>query len=53
MSDVTIDVRDGDITVYEIFADRWRVSLVDTGKATLTGGRLKRIRKYLEGDNDF
>jgi glucose-1-phosphate cytidylyltransferase len=53
LSDVTIDVRDGKITVHESFADPWRVSLVETGEATLTGGRLKRVRKYLEDDDVF
>jgi glucose-1-phosphate cytidylyltransferase len=53
LSDVTIDVRDGKITVHESLADPWRVSLVETGEATLTGGRLKRVRKYLEDDDVF
>src|SRR5262249_17070387 len=53
LSDVTIDVRDGTITVHENLADPWRVSLVDTGETTLTGGRLKRVRRYLEDDDVF
>ena len=53
LSDVTIDVRNGKITVHESFADPWRVSLVETGEATLTAGRLKRVRKYIGDDDVF
>lgn len=52
LSDVTIDVRDNNMIVHENFADPWRVTLVETGDSTMTGGRLKRIRKYL-GDEEF
>jgi glucose-1-phosphate cytidylyltransferase len=38
--------------VHQRFAEPWRVTLVDTGENTLTGGRLKRVREYL-GDEDF
>ena len=51
LSDVTIDVRKG-MTVHESFADPWRVTLVETGDSTMTGGRLKRARKYI-GDDDL
>jgi glucose-1-phosphate cytidylyltransferase len=52
LSDVTIDVRDNNMVVHENFADPWRVTLVETGDNTKTGGRLKRIKKYL-GNEDF
>jgi glucose-1-phosphate cytidylyltransferase len=52
LSDVTIDVRDNNMVVHENFADPWRVTLVETGDNTMTGGRLKRIKKYL-GNEDF
>jgi len=51
-SDVTFDFR-GDkerITIHEQHAEPWRVTLVDTGLKTETGGRLLRARKYIEGD---
>jgi glucose-1-phosphate cytidylyltransferase len=52
LSDVTIDVRDSSMAVHESLADPWRVTLVETGADSMTGGRLKRVRKYL-GDDDF
>jgi glucose-1-phosphate cytidylyltransferase len=51
-SDVTIDIRRG-MTVHQSFADEWRVTLVETGEATQTGGRLKRVRRYLDSDDIF
>ena len=52
MSDVTIDMRDNTMQVHQKSAEPWRVTLVDTGEATQTGGRLKRVASYL-GDEDF
>ncbi len=52
LSDVTIDVRNG-ITVHQSFAESWRVTLVETGDATMTGGRLKRVLRYLGNDDAF
>jgi glucose-1-phosphate cytidylyltransferase len=52
MSDVTIDLATNRIEVERKRAEGWRVSLVDTGLNTQTGGRLKRIRRYVE-DGDF
>ena len=47
-SDVTIDARSGEITYHSSGAEPWRVTLVDTGAETMTGGRLKRVRPYLD-----
>ena len=47
MSDVTFDMSDNKMTVHSSVAEPWRVTLVDTGDSTGTGGRLARIRKYL------
>jgi glucose-1-phosphate cytidylyltransferase len=47
MSDVTVDVRSGDLEVHRRLAEPWKVTLVDTGEFTATGGRLKRVREYL------
>jgi glucose-1-phosphate cytidylyltransferase len=52
MSDVTFNMRTNDMEVHQNSAEPWRVTLVDTGESTMTGGRLKRIRSYL-GDEDF
>ena len=53
-SDVTFDYHDGknEMTVHESHAEPWRVTVVDTGLNTMTGGRIKRIRKYI-GDESF
>jgi glucose-1-phosphate cytidylyltransferase len=50
MSDVTIDMEKDSIEVHQRKAEPWRITLVDTGETTLTGGRLKRIAEYLDGD---
>jgi glucose-1-phosphate cytidylyltransferase len=47
-SDVTVDVASGQVEVHERATEPWRVTLVDTGLETMTGGRLKRIRRYLD-----
>jgi glucose-1-phosphate cytidylyltransferase len=53
MSDVTIDMRSGSIQVHRNTAEDWRISLVDTGEETSTGGRLKRAASYLGDDETF
>ena len=52
MSDVTFDMTSNRMEVHQNSAEPWRVTLVDTGENTMTGGRLKRVRDYL-GDEDF
>lgn len=52
MSDVTFDMAHNCMEVHEKHAEPWRVTLVDTGPETLTGGRLKRVREYV-GDETF
>jgi glucose-1-phosphate cytidylyltransferase len=47
-SDVTFDMSDNSMLVHARKAEPWRVTLVDTGEATLTGGRLARVRPYLD-----
>lgn len=49
-SDVTIDFATNGMTIHEHYAEPWKVTLVDTGAATMTGGRLKRIEPYLDGE---
>lgn len=53
MSDVTFDMRDNKMEVHQQKAEPWRVTLIDTGENTLTGGRLKRVAKYVEDEEAF
>jgi len=53
MSDVTFDLPENVMTVHQQSAEPWTVTLVDTGESTNTGGRLKRVASYLEGEEDF
>jgi glucose-1-phosphate cytidylyltransferase len=52
MSNVTFDMTCNRMEVHEHYAEPWRVTLIDTGQDTLTGGRLKRVRDYV-GDEAF
>lgn len=52
MSNVTFDMERNEMKVHENKAEPWKVTLVDTGSATMTGGRIKRIADYLD-DEDF
>ncbi len=52
MSDVTFDLTDNTTIVHHRRAEPWRVTLVDTGDATMTGGRIRRVREHI-GDKDF
>jgi glucose-1-phosphate cytidylyltransferase len=51
-SDVTFDLQSNQMSVHCRHAEPWRVTLVDTGDRTMTGGRLKRVRDYI-GDETF
>lgn len=53
MSDVTFDMVDNQMEVHQRHAEPWRVTLIDTGEKTMTGGRLKRVAPYLLGDEVF
>ena len=52
MSDVTFDMEHNQMHVHQKNAEPWKVTLVDTGENTMTGGRLKRVKNYI-GDEDF
>jgi glucose-1-phosphate cytidylyltransferase len=52
MSDVTFDMKHNRMEVHEKHVEPWRVTLVDTGQDTLTGGRLKRVRTFI-GNEPF
>jgi glucose-1-phosphate cytidylyltransferase len=53
MSDVTFDMQHNQMEVHQRKAEPWRVTLVDTGEDTLTGGRLKRVASYLQAEEAF
>ena len=53
MSDVTFDIAENRMEVHRRTAEPWKVTLVDTGELTLTGGRLKRVAEYVEHDDAF
>lgn len=52
MSDVTFDMQNNQMEVLHNNAEPWKVTLVDTGPNTMTGGRLKRVARFLD-DDDF
>lgn len=53
MSDVTFDMTSNQMQVHEQYAEPWKITLVDTGDNTLTGGRLKRVAPYIQDDEAF
>ena len=53
MSDVTFDMAQNKMEVHQRKAEPWRITLVDTGESTLTGGRLKRVADYIKDEKDF
>jgi len=52
MSDVTIDLKNNQMEIHDVKAEPWKVTLVDTGLNTMTGGRIKRVQKYI-GNETF
>ncbi|MBB1519623.1 glucose-1-phosphate cytidylyltransferase [Aquipseudomonas guryensis] len=52
-SDVTFDMRSNQMEVHQNYSEPWRVTLVDTGEETMTGGRLRRVGRFLEQDEAF
>ena len=52
MSDMTFNLADNSFTVLQKRAENWRVTVIDTGEGTMTGGRLKRIEEHV-ADEDF
>lgn len=53
MSDVTFDMTTNQMEVHQQNVEPWRVTLVDTGETTMTGGRLKRVAPYLKDEEAF
>lgn len=52
-SDVTIDLTRNQTEVHQNWGEPWRITLVETGSDTQTGGRLKAVRRHLDDDEDF
>lgn len=52
-SDVTFDMQRNTMEVHEQHAEPWKVTLVDTGENTMTGGRLKRVKHFVQDDEAF
>lgn len=50
MSDITVDLKQNNVEIHQKKAEPWKVTLVDTGENTMTGGRVKRIRDYINGE---
>src|SRR3974377_1553900 len=53
MSDVTFDMTDNSMVVHGKKVEPWRVTMVDTGENTLTGGRLRRVANYVKDEEAF
>jgi glucose-1-phosphate cytidylyltransferase len=52
-SDVTFDLSKNSMEVHQRFSEPWRVTLVDTGEETMTGGRLRRVASYIQDEESF
>jgi glucose-1-phosphate cytidylyltransferase len=53
MSDVTFDMSDNSMQVHQRHVEPWKVTLVDTGEQSMTGGRLRRVADYLKDEKEF
>jgi glucose-1-phosphate cytidylyltransferase len=53
MSDVTFNMANNRMEVHQQNAEPWKITLVDTGEETMTGGRLRRVAPYLQGEDAF
>ena len=53
MSDVTFDLRNNEMEIHQKKSEPWKVTLIDTGDNTLTGGRLKRVSDYVKEESEF
>ena len=52
-SDVTFDMRTNEVQVHQQYAEPWKVTLVDTGESTMTGGRLRRVKDFVKDEEAF
>ncbi|UVE64737.1 glucose-1-phosphate cytidylyltransferase [Burkholderia pyrrocinia] len=52
-SDVTFDMRTNEMQVHQRYSEPWKVTLVDTGESTMTGGRLRRVKNFVKDEEAF
>ena len=52
-SDITFDISKNEMKIHQKRVEPWKVTLIDTGDKTMTGGRIKRIKEYLGDEEDF
>lgn len=50
-SDITFDLKTNSMKVHNNYSEAWKVTVVDTGLETMTGGRIKRIKEYVDGED--
>jgi glucose-1-phosphate cytidylyltransferase len=53
MSDITFDLKNNQVEVHQKFAEPWKVTLIDSGENSMTGGRIKRVAPYLQSEEAF
>lgn len=53
MSDITFDMKENEMQVHNKRAENWKITLIDTGEKTMTGGRLKRVFNHVKDDEAF
>ena len=53
MSDVSFDISSGEMSVIQNQSEPWKVTLIDTGQHTMTGGRIQRVLPLVEDDDAF
>jgi glucose-1-phosphate cytidylyltransferase len=52
-SDITVDLRNNSVEVHNVASEPWKITMVDTGENTMTGGRIKRIQKFIGNERFF
>ncbi|MFK7903001.1 MAG: glucose-1-phosphate cytidylyltransferase [Nitratireductor sp.] len=52
-SDITIDLQQNELHIHKKHVEPWKITLIDTGEHTMTGGRLKRVKEYVQDDDAF
>jgi glucose-1-phosphate cytidylyltransferase len=53
MSDLTVNLQNNDLEIHNNYSEPWKVTLVNTGETSMTGGRLERVRPYIENEEAF
>ena len=53
MSDLTIDLSNNNVKIHNNYSESWKITLVNTGEDSMTGGRIRRISEYVKNDDFF